>query len=153
MRGTRLKPPFSTLAAADRAMERREYAAAIDLYASVLGELSAAARLSPFDEDHHSALYHAHLGHMDALARAGRLDELAALAETDSRARRRLDRQLHDEDRADDLRVRAISGDKTALYLLIRLLRNSGDDAARQAVQDIASDDDYAQRLAHQPPA
>ncbi|GAB7036467.1 MULTISPECIES: hypothetical protein [Catenuloplanes] len=95
----------------------------------------------------------AHLGRLDGLARAGRLGELAVLAETDNRARRRLDRQLHDEGRADELRARAVGGDRTALLLLIRLLRARGeDDAARQVVQELATTgDDYAVRLAHGP--
>jgi hypothetical protein len=149
----RLEPPFSTLRAADHAVQRGEYAAAVEIYASVSAEFASAARQSPDDDDLHHALYQAHLGRLDALAGAGRLDELAALAETDNHARRRLDRQLHHERRADDLRARAIGGDRTALLLLIRLLRSQGeDDAARQAVQDLTTtDDDYAMRLAHGP--
>ncbi|WP_328475815.1 protein phosphatase 2C domain-containing protein [Actinoplanes sp. NBC_00393] len=140
----RLQPPFSILAAADRARERGDYAAAVDLFASVTG-----ARFPEVVDDLDGTLHQAYYGYLDALARAGRLDELAALATNDARARRRLDRQLHEEGRADDLRARAASGDRTALYLLIRLLRARGEqDAARQAVDDIAPDDEYARRLA-----
>jgi hypothetical protein len=152
-RYAQIKPPFSTLIAAGRAVERGEYPAAIERYASVSAEFASAAQQAPDDEDLNHALYEAYLGRLDALARAGRLDELATLAETDNHARRRLDQQLHHEGRADDLRARAIRGDRTALFLLIRVLRARGDDeAARQAVQDLAPDDDYATRLAHGPP-
>ncbi|WP_203993158.1 hypothetical protein [Virgisporangium aurantiacum] len=44
-------------------------------------------------------LHNAHLWHLDLLARAGRLDELASLGESDVHARRRLDRALRDMDR------------------------------------------------------
>jgi hypothetical protein len=147
-----LVPPFSTLRAADRAVKRGEYAVAIAMYASVPAELSSAVPQTAWDESQHHAIYEAHLGYLNALAQAGRLDELAALAETDANARRRLDRQLHHEGRSDDLRARAVTGDRTALYLLIRLLRARGDDdAARQAVQDLAPDNDHARQLAHGP--
>lgn len=145
-----LKPPFATLRAADQAVERGEYATAIEMYASISTEFSSAAQRAGFDESQHHAVYEAHLGRLDALARAGRLDELAVLAETDGTARRRLDQQLHHEGRADDLRARAAGGDRAALYLLIRLLRTRGeDDAARQVVHDLAPDNDHAVRLAH----
>jgi hypothetical protein len=147
-----LVPPFSTLRAADRAVERGEHTSAIELYASVRAELSAASRPAASDESRSRALHEANLGYLDALARAGRLDELAALAETDATARRRLDRQLHHEGRADALRARAADGDRTALYLLVRLLRaRNEDDAARQAVEDVAPDNEHARRLAYGP--
>jgi hypothetical protein len=44
-----------------------------------------------------ASLHNAHLWHMDLLARAGRLDELAALGQHDVHARRRLKRHLSDE--------------------------------------------------------
>jgi hypothetical protein len=43
-------------------------------------------------------LHNAHLWHLDLLARAGRLEELARLGERDVHARRRLDRALRDTD-------------------------------------------------------
>ncbi len=43
-------------------------------------------------------LHNAHLWHLDLLARAGRLEELACLGERDVHARRRLDRALRDTD-------------------------------------------------------
>ncbi|WP_233358645.1 hypothetical protein [Thermomonospora amylolytica] len=94
----------------------------------------------------------AHLWYMDLLARAGRLDELAMLAETDRHARRRLGRLLYEEGRDGELRHRAQHGDKTALYLLVRLLREQGEQAAaRQAVSEIDETDAYALRLANEP--
>ncbi|WP_217628205.1 DUF6193 family natural product biosynthesis protein [Micromonospora nigra] len=146
-----LEPPFSTLAAAERAMEQGQYAAAVDLFASVSVQLCSGIH-APVEEDLGATAHHAHLGRMDALARAGRLDELAALAVTDTHARRRLDRQLHEDGHADGLRARAATGDMTALYFLVQLLRTRGEDgAARQAVADIAPDDDYARQLLHKP--
>lgn len=86
---------------------------------------------------------------MDLLAKAGRLHELADLAENDVHARRRLDRFLFEEGRDSDLRQRAERGDKTALYLLVRLLRGQGKyGAATQAVLDIDEPNSYAAELA-----
>ncbi|WP_440082170.1 hypothetical protein [Streptosporangium sp. LJ11] len=87
---------------------------------------------------------------MDLLARAGRLDELALRGETDRHAQRRLDRLLYEEGRDNELRRRAQYRDKTALYLLVRLLRRRGEQAAaQQAVADIDETDSYALQLAH----
>ncbi|GAA1536347.1 hypothetical protein GCM10009827_063570 [Dactylosporangium maewongense] len=97
-------------------------------------------------------LHNAHLWHMDLLAKAGRLDELARRGESDRCARRRLNRLLYEQGRGSDLRHRAERGDKTAFYMLVRLLRDRGDEtAARQAVADIDQTDVYATQLAHQP--
>jgi len=76
---------------------------------------------------------------------------LAELAKTDVHARRRLDRFLYEEGRDSELRRRAEHGDKTALYLLVRLLRARGEQtAAQQAVADIDATDTYAIELANQ---
>ncbi|GGN63676.1 hypothetical protein GCM10010112_23140 [Actinoplanes lobatus] len=112
---------------------------------------AAIAEVSQFAEcyspDYHR--HHAHLWHMDLLAKAGRLHELADLAENDVHARRRLDRFLFEEGRDSDLRQRAERGDKTALYLLVRLLRGQGKyGAATQAVLDIDEPNSYAAELA-----
>ncbi|WP_146246524.1 hypothetical protein [Actinoplanes xinjiangensis] len=148
-RDTELGEPFSTLRMADRAVEQGDYTAAIEFYASISAEYSSAARQATLDESRQHAVYEAHLGYLNALAHAGRLDELAALAETDNQARRRLDHQLYHEGRADDLQARAVKGDRSALYLLIHLLRARGeDDRARQAVQDLAPDNKHARKLA-----
>ena len=99
-------------------------------------------------------LHNAHLWHMDLLAQAGRLDELARRGETDRCAQRRLDRLLYEQGRDSELRHRAERGDKTAFYTLVRLLRDRGDErAARQAVADIDQTNMYATQLAHEPPA
>jgi len=89
-----------------------------------------------------------HLWHMDLLVKAERLEELAVLAESDNHARRRLDRYLREQRRDQDLRIRAEHGDRYALYLLVRLLCEQGDDhAARQAIADIDADNSYALEL------
>jgi hypothetical protein len=89
---------------------------------------------------------------MDLLAMAGRLEELAARGTTDVHARRRLDRFLYEQGRDGDLRHRARHGDRYALYMLVRLLRERGDQAAaRQAVVDIDATDAYASKLAEEP--
>ncbi|WP_407567186.1 hypothetical protein [Polymorphospora sp. A560] len=84
--------------------------------------------------------------------KAGLLDELADLAETDVHARRQLDRFLYEEGRDVELRRRAERGDKTALYFLVRLLRAQGEQmVAQQAVADIDATDIHAIELANQP--
>ncbi|GII59687.1 hypothetical protein Pth03_80760 [Planotetraspora thailandica] len=94
----------------------------------------------------------AHLWHMDLLAKAGRLDELTTRAGTDRHARRRLDRLLYEEGLDNDLRCRAQTGDKYALYLLVRLLRRKGEQAAAvQTVAEIDERDAYALEPAHEP--
>jgi hypothetical protein len=129
-------------AAAVRAAENRgDWDEAISMISSV-------AECFSLDYVRHDA----HLWHMDLLAEAGRLDELAMRGETDTHARRRLDRLFYEEDRDDELRRRAQHGDKTALYLLVRLLRRRGEDtAAVQAVTAIDETDAYALKLAHEP--
>jgi hypothetical protein len=59
---------------------------------------------------------------MRLLARAGRLDELARLADFDVHARRQLDRTLSQAGKADELRDRAENGDRCAMLQLERLL-------------------------------
>ncbi|MEU5943714.1 hypothetical protein ABZ807_32210 [Micromonospora sp. NPDC047548] len=119
---------------------------------------TAIAMVSGFSEcysrDHYR--HDAHLWHMELLVKAGLLHELAELAKTDVHARRRLDRFLYEEGRDSELRRRAERGDKTALYLLVRLLRARGDargeqTVAQQAVADIDAADTYAIELANQP--
>jgi hypothetical protein len=58
----RMQPPFSTLAAADRAREREDFTTAIDLYRSVVADLTSPARQPLLDEDLHSTRHCAHLG-------------------------------------------------------------------------------------------
>ncbi|MEV0393532.1 hypothetical protein [Polymorphospora rubra] len=72
------------------------------------------------------ARHDAHLWHMDLLARAGRRVELAALGRRDVHARRRLNRLLFEEGRAEELWQRARSGDGGARHLLGRLVGGWG---------------------------
>jgi hypothetical protein len=103
-------------------------------------------------DSHDYVLHNAHLWHMDLLAKAGQLDELAIRGETDRHALRRLDWMLYEEGRAGELRDRAERGDKYALYLLVRLLRGRGEQAAaQQAVAAIDEANTYAMQLAYEP--
>ncbi|MFB6394616.1 hypothetical protein AAFH96_16095 [Polymorphospora sp. 2-325] len=103
-----------------------------------------------YSRDHYR--HNTHLWHMKLLVKAGLLDELADLAETDVHARRQLDRFLYEEGRDVELRRRAERGDKTALYFLVRLLRAQGEQmVAQQAVADIDATDIHAIELANQP--
>lgn len=113
-----------------------------------ISAVSAYAECYSPDHTRHSA----HLWHMDLLARAGRLDELATLGETDVHARRHLDRFLFENHRDGHLRQRAQQGDKTALYYLLRLLRQRGEHtAAQQVAAEIDGADEYARHLANRP--
>lgn len=112
---------------------------------------SAISAITPIAECYSSdyVRHDAHLWHMDLLAKARRLDELAEWAETDRHARRRLDRLLLEEGYEKGLRHRAQHGDKYALYLLVRLLHRRGEQtAAVQAVADIDQTNAYAVKLA-----
>lgn len=110
--------------------------------------IAAASRIAEcfsHDHDRHSA----HLRHMDLLAKAGLIDELTELAKTDVHARRSLDEHFSETGRDAELRHRAEQGDEYALYKLVRLLRERGDQAgARRAVDDIAPTNAYARQLA-----
>ncbi|ONI81595.1 hypothetical protein ALI144C_20045 [Actinosynnema sp. ALI-1.44] len=112
---------------------------------TVVGSVAECSSPDPY-------LHDAHLWHMDLLAKAGRLDELARWGERDRCARRRLDRLLYEQGRDSELRHRADCGDKTAFYKLVCLLRDRGDQkAARQTVADIDPTDTYATHLALEP--
>ena len=114
-------------------------------WGAAISVVSAAAECCSADADMHNA----HLWHMDLLAKAGRIDELATLAETDVHARRRLDRFLYENGCDDDLRQRAQRGDKAALYNLVKLLRQRGEQTgAQQVVDEIDPADQYALELA-----
>ncbi|MEV0108206.1 hypothetical protein AB0H42_17970 [Nocardia sp. NPDC050799] len=115
---------------------------------AAISAVSAVAECYSADHNRHNA----HLWHMDLLAKARRLDELATRGESDVHARRRLDRFLYEDGRDRDLRQRALHGDKTALYFLVRLLRQRGEQAAaQQVVTEIDGTDEYALDLARQP--
>jgi hypothetical protein len=128
-------------ASAESAEARGDWAMAI----AMVAEFSEC-----YSHDYHR--HDAHLWHMELLVKAGLLPELAEYAKTDIHARRRLDRFLCEQGRDSELRQRAQNGDKTALYLLVRLLRTRGEQtAAQQAVADIDPTDAHAIELAHQP--
>jgi hypothetical protein len=117
---------------------------------------TAIAMVSEFAECYSRDPYrhNAHLWHMDLLVKAGLLRELVDRAEIDVHARRQLDRFLYEVGRDGELRERAQRGDKTALYLLVRLLRDrEGHATAMQAIADIDMTDTYAIELAHRPPS
>nr|BFE57835.1 hypothetical protein GCM10020063_023610 [Dactylosporangium thailandense] len=129
-------------ASAEAAEARGDWATAI----AIVGEFAEC--YSP-DCNRHNA----HLWHMDLLVKAGLLSELVDQAEIDVHARRRLDRFFFEAGRDGELRERAQRGDKTALYLLVRLLHGRGEhEAAVQAVADIDVTDTYAGELANRPP-
>ncbi|WP_428953326.1 tetratricopeptide repeat protein [Streptomyces sp. cg35] len=89
-----------------------------------------------------------HLWHMDLLVHAGRLAELTDLAHMDIHARRRLNRALRDRGLASVLHERAETGDRDALYRLVRLLCETGrTERARETVEEIAPRDQYAQEI------
>ncbi len=90
--------------------------------------VGAVAECYSTDQERHNA----HLQHMDLLARAGRHVELATLGQRDVHARRRLNRLLYEEDRLEDLRQRARSGDGGARYLLERLAGDRDGSGAEQ---------------------
>lgn len=121
-----------------RAAERlRDWDAAIVL-------VSAHAECYSNDPDMHDN----HLWHMDLLAHAERIPELTERALTDVHARRRLNRSLRERGMEAALRDRAEDGDRGALYNLVRLLcETSRVQEARQAVQEVAPEDQYARRV------
>ncbi|MER5385125.1 hypothetical protein ABT040_33450 [Streptomyces sp. NPDC002688] len=99
--------------------------------------------------DHH--LHSNHLWHMDLLARADRLSELTERALTDVHARRRLNTTLRERGMETALHTRAADGDRGALYVLVRLLcETSRAREARQVVQDLGPEDEYAHRIVAQ---
>ncbi|WP_328406934.1 hypothetical protein [Nocardia sp. NBC_00403] len=114
---------------------------------AAISAVSAVAECYSADHNRHDA----HLWHMDLLVKARRLDELATRGETDVHARRRLDRFLYEDSRDRDLRQRAQHGDKTTLYLLVKLLcQREEQAAAQQVVAEIDGTDEYALGLARQ---
>ncbi|MER5528024.1 hypothetical protein ABT075_26130 [Streptomyces sp. NPDC002677] len=89
-----------------------------------------------------------HLWHLDLLARAERLTELTELARTDVHACRRLNRSLRERGMEAALRDRAEDGDRDALYVMVRLLCETGRVLeADRAVKDLGPDDHHAQRI------
>lgn len=128
-------------ASAEAAEARGDWTTAIAL----VGEFAECYSHDPYR-------HNAHLWHMDLLVKAGLLHELVDRAEIDVHARRQLNRFLYEEGRDGVLHERAQRGDKIALYLLARLLRDRGGSAAAmQAIADIDMTNTYAIELAHRP--
>jgi hypothetical protein len=136
-RGTHTVVMLEWIAAAREAEERGAWDEAISIVSAVADWRS---------EDYFLA--DAHLWHLDLLARAGRLSELAELGKSHATARRRLNRHLYENGKADELQRRAQEGDKDALYKLLRLLRDQADLAmAQRLVYEIDSTNAYALQL------
>jgi hypothetical protein len=106
--------------------------------------VSAHAECFSDDPDMHDN----HLWHMDLLARAERIPELAERALTDNHARRRLNGSLRERGMEAALRDRAEAGDRGALYVLVRLMCETGRaQEAQKVVQDIGPEDQYARQI------
>ncbi|MFE4667499.1 hypothetical protein ACFRI7_00430 [Streptomyces sp. NPDC056716] len=129
--------PVEWFEEAQAAEQRRDWDAAIAL-------VSAHAECYSTDPSRHDS----HLWHMDLLARAERLSELAERSLRDVHARRRLNRALRERGMEAALRNRAEAGDRDALYVLVRLLREtSRPREAHRAVHDLGTDDQYAHQI------
>ncbi|GHH95865.1 hypothetical protein GCM10017779_63220 [Streptomyces capillispiralis] len=134
LRDTRPVEWFEQVQAAE---QRRDWDAAIAL-------VSAHAECYSTDPSRHDS----HLWHMDLLARAARLSELAERALTDVHARRRLNRALRERGMEAALRDRAEAGDHGALYALVRLMCETGrTQEAHRAVHDLGPDNQYAHQI------
>ncbi|MEU3076658.1 hypothetical protein [Streptomyces laurentii] len=106
--------------------------------------VSAHAECSSDASDRHGS----HLWHLDLLARADRLPELAERATTCVHARRRLNRALRERGMEAALRERADDGDRHALYVLLRLLGEAGRiEEARRVVEEVDPDNAYARKV------
>jgi hypothetical protein len=103
------------------------------------------AHAEPYaDSDRHDC----HLWHLDLLARADRLPELAERATTCVHARRRLNRSLRERGNETALRERADDGDRGALYALLRLLGEAHRiEEARRVVAEVDPDNAYAREV------
>ncbi|MEU0989307.1 hypothetical protein [Streptomyces sp. NPDC005953] len=89
-----------------------------------------------------------HLWHMDLLARAERISELTERALTDSHARRRLNRSLRERGMEAALCDRTEEGDRDALYILVRLMCETGRvREAQKVVADIGPENQYARQI------
>ncbi|MEV7905163.1 hypothetical protein [Streptomyces anulatus] len=106
--------------------------------------VSAHAECFSDDPDMHDK----HLWHMDLLVRAERISELTERALTDSHARRRLNRSLRERGMEAALCGRAEDGDRDALYVLVRLMCETGRvQEAQKVVADIGPKDQYARQI------
>ncbi|MEU5092072.1 hypothetical protein [Streptomyces sp. NPDC021356] len=125
-------------------LERARAAEQLQEWDVAIALVSAHAECFSDDPDMHDK----HLWHMDLLARAERIPELTERALTDSHARRRLDRSLRERGMEAALRDRAEDGDRDALYVLARLMCETGRvQESQKVVQDIGPDDQYAHQI------
>ncbi|MFJ9776762.1 hypothetical protein ACIRVF_36950 [Kitasatospora sp. NPDC101157] len=124
--------------------ERAREAEQADDWDTAITLVSAHAECCSVDHNAHNN----HLWHMDLLVCAQRLTELSELARTDVHARRRLNRSLRDRGMEAKLHERAEDGDRDALYCSVRLLCDTGrTEQARQGVETLAPEDQYAQEI------
>jgi hypothetical protein len=125
-------------------MERARAAERLQDWDVAIALVSAHAERYSGDPDRHGN----HLWHMDLLARAERIPELTELALTDSHARRRLNRSLRERGMEAALRGRAEDGDRHALYVLVRLMCETGRVlGAQKMLQDVSPDNQYAHQI------
>lgn len=125
-------------------LERARAAEQLQEWDVAIALVSAYAECFSDDPDMHDN----HLWYMDLLARAERIPELTERALTDSHARRRLNRSLRERGMEAALRDRAEDGDRGALYVLVRLMSETGRvQEAQKVVQDIGPDDQYAHQI------
>lgn len=125
-------------------LERARAAEQLQDWDEAIALVSAHAECFSDDPDMHDN----HLWHMDLLARAERISELTERALTDSHARRRLNRSLRERGMEAALCDRAEDGDRGALYVLVRLMCETGRvQEAQKVVADIGPEDQYARQI------
>ncbi|WP_432103567.1 hypothetical protein [Streptomyces sp. bgisy091] len=125
-------------------LERAQAAEQLQDWDEAIALVSAHAECFSDDPDMHDN----HLWHMALLARAERISELTERALTDSHARRRLNRSLRERGMEAALCDRAEDGDRDALYVLVRLMCQTGRvQEAQKAVADMGPEDQYARRI------
>ncbi|MGV9661121.1 hypothetical protein ACWDR5_29745 [Streptomyces koyangensis] len=125
-------------------LERARAAEQLRDWDEAIALVSAHAECFSGDPDMHNN----HLWHMDLLVRAERISELTKRALTDSHARRRLNRSLRERGMEAALCGRAENGDRGALYVLVRLMCETGRvQEAHKVVADIGPEDQYARQI------
>ncbi|MFD8540663.1 hypothetical protein [Streptomyces rubrogriseus] len=125
-------------------LERARAAEQLEDWDEAIVLVSAHAECFSDDPDMHDN----HLWHMDLLARAERISELTERALTDRHAGRSLNRSLRERGREAALYDRAEDGDRGALYVLVRLMCETGRvQEAQKVVADIGPEDQYAHRI------
>ncbi|MFC8869353.1 hypothetical protein ACFUAC_17095 [Streptomyces sp. NPDC057148] len=125
-------------------LERARAAERLQDWDEAIALVSAHAECFSDDPDLHDN----HLWHMDLLARAERIPELTERALTDNHARRRLNRSLRERGMEAALRDRAEDGDRGALYVLVRLMCETGRvQEAQKVVAETGPEDQYARQI------